>query len=93
MVRENEQAASFCLVPEMFDTEIGRKQLSSKGAVTLPGRLQGFREKGELSSIVTFSLVEDGADRCLGGIGHVCMYLLIGKGQSAQKDHIGAKIE
>ncbi len=23
----------------------------------------------------------------------VCMYLLIGKGQSAQKDHIGAKIE
>ncbi len=24
---------------------------------------------------------------------YVCMYLLIGKGQSAQKDHIGAKIE
>ncbi len=23
----------------------------------------------------------------------VCMYLLIGKGQSAQKDHIGAKIK
>ncbi len=26
-------------------------------------------------------------------VSYVCMYLLIGKGQNAQKDHIGAKIE
>ncbi len=70
MVSEKRQVATFCLVPEMSDTEIVCKQLSSKDAVTLLGRLQGFQENGEWSSMGTFSLVEDEADRCLGSIDH-----------------------
>ncbi len=35
-------AETFCVMTEVFDTKVGRKQLSSKSTVTLLGRLQGF---------------------------------------------------
>ncbi len=66
VVRENELAAIFCVVPEVLDNKIGRKELSFQCAATLLGRLQGLWGKGWWSSMVTFSLIEDGADRCLG---------------------------
>ncbi len=62
LVRENEYVATFCVLTEVCDAKIGRRQLSTKGAARRLGRLQGFREKGEWLSVVTFFLVEGGAN-------------------------------
>ncbi len=45
VVRENELTKIICIVPEVLDNKIGRKQLSSQCAATLLGRLHGFWEK------------------------------------------------
>ncbi len=80
MVRKNDKAGTFCAMTEMCDTKVGRKQLSSKSTEALLGRLQGFLERGKWLPMVTFSLDEDDADRCLGGVDHK-QQLTIGTGK------------